>query len=274
MEQDLDHFLENTALGYRFSANLGFLWTDIPLVDAIYKAADAGFDAVECHWPYAIAPAAVAAALSKTGLTMLGINADCGDRQAGDFGLAAIVGREAEARDAIDAAVAYAAAINAGAVHVLAGKSDGGPAARTCYRDNLAYATEAAAPFDINILIEPINRIDVPHYHLSYVEDAVALIRSLGHPNLKMMFDCYHVQIMQGDICRRLTTYLDDIGHVQIAAVPDRGEPDRGELSYTDVLAALYGGGYQGFVGAEYRPRINTAAGLGWLATFKTIGSM
>lgn len=256
---------------HKFSANLGFLWADLPLVDAVYKAAEAGFDAVECHWPFEVPAIQLRAALTATGLPLLGINARCGDRQAGAFGLAAIPARAAEARDNIDEAIAYAVASGARAVHVLAGRSDHSPAADHCYRDNLVYAARAAAAHDIMILIEPINQSDVPDYHLSHVEAAVEIIEALGHANLKLMFDCYHVQIMQGDICRRLASYADHIGHVQIAAVPDRGEPDAGELFYPAVLAALRHSGYQGFIGAEYRPRGDIQLGLSWLSDFQNL---
>jgi hydroxypyruvate isomerase len=258
---------------YKFSANLGFLWTELPLDEAIIRAADAGFDAVECHWPYDLPASRILQALQKAGLSMLGINARCGDRVAGEFGLAALPARVAEARRDIDEAIAYAAAINAGAVHVMAGKSDASHQAHKCYRDNLAYAANRAMLHGLTILIEPINQLDVPGYHLSYVEDAIDLIASLGCANIKLMFDCYHTQIMQGDICRRLTAHIDHIGHVQIAAVPDRGEPDAGELFYPAVLAALYGAGYQGFIGAEYRPRYNIDTGLDWLEKFKQADS-
>jgi hydroxypyruvate isomerase len=256
----------------KFSANLGFLWTDLALPDAVRAAAAAGFDAVECHFPFAIAPADVTAALTATNMPMLGLNTRRGDR-ADDFGLAALVGREAAARAAIDEAVGYAAAIKARAVHVMAGRSGGGKAAARCFRANLAYAAAAAAAHGITILIEPINRRDVPDYHLSTTEDAVDIIAAVGAENIKMMFDCYHIQIMQGDVTHRIQTYLPYIGHVQIAAVPDRGEPDDGELDYHYVLTALDAAGYDGFVGAEYRPRTTTAAGLGWLSAARSWAS-
>ena len=248
----------------KFSANLGFLWTDLALPDAVRAAAAAGFDAVECHFPFAIPPAEVTAALTATNMPMLGLNTRRGDR-ADDFGLAAMVGREAAARAAIDEAVSYAAAIKARAVHVMAGRSGGGKAAARCFCANLAYAAAAAAAHGITILIEPINRRDVPDYHLSAIEDAIDIIGAVGAENIKMMFDCYHIQIMQGDVTRRLCDHLNFIGHVQIAAVPDRGEPDGGELDYQYLLTELDAAGYDGFVGAEYRPRTTTEAGLGWL---------
>lgn len=254
----------------RFSANLGFLWAEMELTNAILAAASAGFDAVECHWPFDVPPARMIETLHDAGLPMLGLNTRRGNVEAGDFGLAAVVGRESEVRGFIDEAVGYAASINATAVHVMAGRTDRGAASEVCYRKNLAYAAELAAPHGITILIEPINQRDVAGYHLSYVEDAVATIEALQSDNVKMMFDCYHVQIMQGDLIHRLCKHLDYIGHVQIAAVPDRGEPNAGELDYRGILMALDAAGYEGFIGAEYRPRTTTIDGLGWLEAAKS----
>ena len=207
------------------------------------------------------------AALTATKLPMLGLNTRRGNVDAGDFGLAACVGREDEARRHIDEAVDYAAAIGAGSVHVMAGRTDGNVAAETAYCEALAYAAAAAARHDMTILIEPINQRDVANYHLSTVEAGVATIKEVGLGNIKLMFDCYHIQIMQGDLIRRIEANLDFIGHIQIAAVPDSAEPDHGELAYKDILLALNAAGFDGFVGAEYRPAQSTDAGLGWLET-------
>ncbi|MDE3026877.1 MAG: TIM barrel protein [Paracoccaceae bacterium] len=250
----------------QFSANLGFLFTELSLPQAIFAAHDCGFDAVECHFPYDVPAAEVAEALAATGLPMLGLNTQRGNVVAGDFGLSALPGRQAEARAAIDEAIAYAAAIGALNVHVMAGKTDGGAAAEATFRDNLRYATDAAARQGLSVLIEPINTRDVPGYHLNRVEHAAEIIAALGQSNLRLMFDCYHVQITQGDLFHRLTEYLPLIGHVQIAAVPDRGEPDAGELCYPQILAHLAALGYARPIGAEYRPRGgDTRAGLSWL---------
>jgi len=253
----------------RYSANLGFLFTDLPLPNAIHAASKAGFDAVECHFPYDVPAAEVAQALRETGLTMLGLNTWPGDKAAGDFGLAAVPGREDEARAAISQAVDYAVATGTKAVHVMAGRTDGGDAAEATFRTNLAHACDLAAAHGITILIEPINTRDVQGYHLSRTGHAARIIAALDRPNLKLMFDCYHMQIMQGDLAIHLRDLMPIIGHIQIAAVPDRGEPDQGEVDYHWLMRHLAGLDYNWFVGAEYRPRSGTAAGLGWLGRFR-----
>ena len=250
----------------RFSANLGFLWTELPLPAAIRAAAAAGFDAVECHWPYDVPAAEIRAALVDTGLPMLAINTRRGDVAAGELGLAALPGREAEARAAIDEALAYARAIGAGAVHVMAGRAEG-PAAEAAFLSNLAHA--AARAEGIGILIEPLNHHDAPGYFLSRSDQAADLIARLGHPAVRLMFDCYHVQIMEGDVSRRLARHLPIIGHVQIAAVPDRGAPDHGELEHGHVLGLLAALGWTCPIGAEYRPGGPTEATLEWLSARK-----
>lgn len=248
----------------RLSANLGFLWTELPLPEAIRAAARAGFEAVECHWPYAVDPAEVSAAMAETGLPMVGLNTPRGDTARGDNGLAALPGREGEARAAIDQAIDYAQAIGAQKVHVMAGKAEG-PAARATFLANLAHAAERAAAAGVGILIEPLNPRDAPGYFLNSSALAAEILTELGRPAVAMMFDCYHIQIVEGDLTRRLERLLPLIGHVQIAGVPERGEPDRGEVAYERLLPALDAMGYDGFVGAEYRPAGATEAGLGWM---------
>lgn len=250
----------------KFSANLGFLFADKPLPDAIRAAAGAGFDAVECHWPYEVPPEAVRQALDRSGLAMLGLNTRRGDP--GENGLTALPGREVEARAEIDRAIAYARAVGALNIHVMAGFASG-PEAEAVYRRNLAYACDQAAADGITILIEPLNRYDAPGYVLSTTDQARAVIEAVERPNLKLMFDTYHVQIMEGDVIRRFRALQPLIGHVQFASVPDRGEPDQGELDLVYVLAAIRDAGWTAPVGAEYRPRQGTEHGLGWLARFR-----
>jgi 2-dehydrotetronate isomerase len=251
----------------KFSANLGFLWADRPLPDAIRAAKAAGFDAVECHWPYDVPAAETKAALEETGLPMLGLNTRRGNVTIGENGLAALPGREADARSVIDEAIAYAGAVSAGAIHVMAGNSSG-PRARQAFRDNLAYACDAAGDA-VTILIEPLNHYNAPGYFLNSTAQATDIIREVGRANLRMMFDFYHVQIMEGDVTRRFETLLPFIGHVQVASVPDRGPPDHGELDYLYVLGRIEALGWSGPIGAEYVPETTDAPDVHWLARYR-----
>lgn len=248
----------------RFSANLGFLWAELPLPDAIRAAKTAGFDAVECHWPYATIAADVRAALDETGLQMLGLNTARGDASAGENGLAALPERVDDARAAIDEAISYASAIGCKAVHVMAGFSSG-TAARETFVANLIYACAQASPHGISILIEPLNRYDAPGYFLTTTTQAIDLIDTVGAPNLKLMFDCYHVQLMEGDLSHRLHDLMPHIGHIQFASVPDRGPPNTGEVNYDHIFDVIASLGYNKPLGAEYKPRGPTAETLLWL---------
>ncbi len=249
----------------KFSANLGFLWGELPLPDAIRAAKAAGFDAVECHWPYDVPAAEVKAALDETGLPMLGINTVRGDVAAGENGLSALPGREAEAQAAIDQAVDYAASIGARNIHVMAGFASGETAHRT-FCSNLAHACGRAAEHGIGIVIEPLNPYDAPGYFLNSTGLAAAIIEELGQPNLKLMFDCYHVQLIEGDISHRLERLMPLIGHIQFASVPERAAPDRGELHYPYVFDRIAALGWTVPLGAEYKPGGATEPTLGWLA--------
>ncbi len=248
----------------QFSANLGFLWTELPLPDAIRAAKAAGFDAVECHWPYEVDSAEVKAALDETGLTMLGLNTSRGDVAAGDNGLSALPDRTAEARAAIDQAIAYAQDINARNIHVMAGFSQGAEA-HGGFVENLKYACARAAPLGISILIEPLNHYDAPGYFLQTTEQAAALIAEVGASNLKLMFDCYHVQLMEGDLTNKLRQLQTQIGHIQFASVPDRGAPDHGEINFDYVFRVIKGLGFATPLGAEYKPQGATCETLRWL---------
>lgn len=248
----------------RFSANLGFLWADRPLPDAIHAAKAAGFDAVECHWPYDVPAGDVTAALQETGLRMLGLNTRRGDIASGENGLSALPGRDKDARAAIDEAITYAVAINTPNIHVMAGFAEGRDAHET-FVENLRYACEKAAPYGITILIEPLNRYDAPGYFLTTTDQALAVIADVGTTNLKLMFDCYHVQLMEGDLTHRIEALLPSIGHIQFASVPDRGAPDNGEVNYAHIFSTIARLGYDAPLGAEYKPGGGTDATLSWM---------
>ena len=250
----------------KLSANLGFLWADRPLPDAIVAAKAAGFDAVECHWPYSVDVKDISEALSETGLPMLGLNTRRGNTDAGENGLSALVGREHDARAAIDEAIHYAAALNVPKIHVMAGFASG-PSAHVCFVENLRYACENAAQHGITILIEPLNKYDAPGYFLTTTQQGIEIISEVAQANLKLMFDCYHVQLMEGDVSHKLEALLPHIGHIQFASVPTRGTPDQGELNYAHVFEVIEKLNYTAPLGAEYKPSGDTDASLGWMQT-------
>lgn len=251
-----------------FSANLGFLWTELTLPDAIRAARQAGFSAVECHWPYDVTPAEVNLALSETGMIMTGINTRQGVNGLDDFGVTAMPNREDEARSYIDEAIAYGASIGCLNINAAAGKTGGTKQAETVFRENLAYACEKAAEHGISILVEPVNQRDAPGFHVSRIERAIETIEAVGADNLKLMFDCYHVQITQGDLTRNLERAMPYIGHIQFASVPLRHEPNIGEVNFLDLFQLIDDLGWEGYVGAEYRPQGTTDEGLTWLKSW------
>lgn len=250
----------------KFSANLGFMWTDRSLPDAIRAAKAAGFDAVECHFPYSTPAEDINQALRETGLQMLGLNTIRGDAAAGDNGLAALPDRVDEARTAIDQALAYAALIKTPYIHVMAGNASGNRAHAT-FIANLRYASEQAKQNGQTILIEPLSKYAAPDYFLTTTGQACDIISEIGADNIKLMFDCYHLQIMEGDLSNLFRKLLPVIGHVQFASVPDRAEPDEGEINYRHLFQLFETMGYTAPLGAEYKPRGDTDATLGWMQT-------
>ncbi|OSQ47560.1 hydroxypyruvate isomerase family protein [Marivita geojedonensis] len=247
----------------KFSANLGFLWNDRPLPAAIRAAKAAGFDAVECHWPYDVPPSETRAALEETGLPMLGLNTITGGP--GAFGLSALPDRVTDARDAIRQAVDYAVDIGAQSVHVMAGTAEGASARQT-FLDNLRFA-RSICPETITLLIEPLNPHDAPGYFLRTTDQAAGVIAELGLPGIKLMFDCYHVGRTEGDLVTRLRNLMPILGHIQFASVPDRGTPDHGEIDYRCVFSEIASLGWSRPLGAEYRPAGDTDASLDWMKT-------
>jgi 2-dehydrotetronate isomerase len=257
----------------RFAANLGHLFIERPLIERFGAAAAAGFGAVELLSPYEVAPSAVKAELQRYGLAQLGINTPVG--RDGESGLAAVPGREREWHDAFAFTLDYAVAIGARSIHCLAGRvpPEQRPAADRVFIGNLTRAAEAAAKAGLMLLIEPINPRDRPDYFLNRVEHAADIVAKVGAPNLRIQFDFYHAQIVGGDLIRRFEAHLPSIGHVQIAGVPMRREPDEGEVNYPEIFAALDRLGYAGFVGCEYRPRGRTEDGLAWARPYGILPS-
>ena len=266
----------------RFAANLSMLYPEHAFLDRFTAAAADGFDAVEYLFPYAFAAAELAARLQAHGLTQALFNAPPGNFDAGERGLACLPDRVDEFRRGfIDQALPYAQALGCQRVHVMAGLAPAGVARQAladCYQANLAWAAAQAAPHGVAVQIEPINPRDIPGYFLNRQDNAHALVQAIGAPNLQVQFDLYHCQIVEGDLAMKLRQYLpadgsSRVGHLQIAGVPERHEPDGGEVNFPYLLDLVDALGYTGFVGCEYRPKDPTAggtsAGLGWLRRYR-----
>jgi len=251
----------------RFSANLGFLWSDRPLLARIEAAARAGFRAVEMHWPYDVPASEVAAVARRNEVTLLGINTAPGNFAAGERGLGAIPGRERDFQGTVDQSIEYCRVSGATAIHVMAGNvaSLDRERARAVFAANLRVAAAKAAAQQLTLLLEPLNPDDNPGYFYSTVPEAVSLIEELQLPNLKLQFDVYHVARAEGDVLAKLDRYRPHIGNIQIASVPARAEPDEGEIAYPVIFAAVEKLKYAGRVGCEYRPRGDTDEGLIWI---------
>jgi 2-dehydrotetronate isomerase len=246
----------------RFAANLGYLFTDRPLVERFGAAAAAGFKAVELQFPYDLAPTAAKAEIDRHGLIMLGVNT----RATPESGLAAVPGRERDFDALFKQALDYATVIGASAIHCMAGvvPPEQRPAAERTFIANLLRASDLAAAKNITLLIEPLNHRDRSDYFLFRADQGADIIAKVNRPNVRLQFDFYHNQISGGDLLTRFEKYLAVIDHVQIAAVPSRAEPDEGEVNYPAIFEGVDRLGYRGWIGCEYKPRGKTEAGLAW----------
>ncbi|HSQ72266.1 MAG TPA: 2-oxo-tetronate isomerase [Rubrivivax sp.] len=262
----------------QFAANLSMLYQELPFLDRFAAAAQDGFEAVEYLFPYAFDRQDIAARLKAHGLRQVLFNAPPGNWEAGERGLACLPGRQSEFREAMNLALEYAAALDCPRVHAMAGLAPAGTARETLratYIDNLRWAAQQAARQQVDVLIEPINTRDIPGFFLNRQDDAHAVVAEVGEPNLKVQMDLYHCQIVEGDVTMKLRQYLPTgrVGHLQVAGVPQRHEPDIGELNHAYLFTVLDELGYDGWVGCEYRPQAGarpggTSEGLGWLQPY------
>ncbi len=267
----------------RFAANLSMLYPELEFLDRFEAAARDGFQGVEYLFPYAWEPREIAARLKANGLQQVLFNTAPGNWEGGERGLACIPGREAEFAKAIEQALAYAQVLECPRIHAMAGLV---PAAstrdsvRATYVSNLRNAAAVAAKQGVDLLLEPINTRDIPGFFLNRQDDAHRLVEEIGAPNVKVQFDLYHCQIVEGDVAMKIRQYLPTgrVGHFQIAGVPQRHEPDLGELHHPylfgviDEVSAQCG--WQGWVGCEYRPARGsqpggTSAGLAWMKAWQ-----
>lgn len=272
----------------QFAANLSLMYTDLPFLDRFEAAAQDGFRGVEFLFPYAWDPHEIRARLEANGLQQVLFNTPAAGWDAasaeslwqqGQRGTASLPGREDEFRAGVALALRYALALSCPRIHLMAGLLPAGASFHdhlTTYQHNLKWAARQAANTGCEVLIEPINTRDIPGYYLNRQADAHQVVQSVGAPNLKVQMDLYHCQIVEGDVAHKITQYLPSgrVGHFQIAGVPDRHEPDIGELNYPylfqliDTLSAQCN--WQGWIGCEYRPQHGaqtggTSAGLVWL---------
>lgn len=256
----------------RFSANLTMMYTEYGFLDRFSAAARDGFTGVEFLFPYEHPAQSIADRLKENGLQQVLFNAPPGDWKAGERGNTALVGREAEFREGFERALEYAHALGCPRIHCMAGLVPRGSdraSMRATYAANLAWAAERAQSHRISVLIEPIAGRNIPGYFLNFQEEAHTLVAEIDAPNLKVMMDLFHCQVAEGDLAMKVRKYLADpkqtrVGHFQIASVPERQEPDRGEVNYEYLFGVLDELGYEGWVGCEYAPRAGTSEGLGW----------
>jgi len=247
----------------RLCANLKWLFTELPFLDRFDAAARAGFEAVEYASPYECPASEIRARLRACGLQQALFNTPAG----GGSGMACIPGRRGEFRDGLEKALAYANDLDCGLVHVMAGivpPEVSRDTAAACYGASIAWAAERAAAAGVKLVLEPINQRDVPGFFLETQEQGAAVIEAVGDDHVGLQFDIYHCQVAQGDVTRRMEALMRVIAHMQIADVPGRNEPGTGEIAWDFVFRRIDELGYRGWVGCEYRPIVETTAGLGW----------
>lgn len=253
----------------RFAANLSMLFTEHPFEERFFHAARAGFRAVEYLFPYDYEPEKLAALLRENNLEQVLFNMPPGDWANGERGLAALPGREAEFAAGVETALRYARALNCPRLHAMAGILPEGAdraEAERVYKANIRLAATRLAAQGLTLCLEPINQRSMPGYFLSTVGQAAAYIEELDAPNVQLQFDYFHVQMQEGCVALKFREHFDIIGHCQLAGVPERHEPDTGELNYAYLFAQADALGYAGYIGCEYTPAGDTAEGLGWLA--------
>lgn len=253
----------------RFAANLSLMFNEVPFLDRFGAAARAGFEAVEFLFPYDHPAEAVADRLRANGLAQALFNLPPGDWAAGERGLGALPERRDEMRAKFEAAVPYIRATGTPCVHLMAGKTDRSAPHAAAFRDAVAWTAGRLADLGVTLVLEPLNTRDNPGYHLVDFDEAEALVHDLALPNLKLQFDLYHCQILHGDVTRRLEAAMPIVGHIQIASVPSRNEPDGEELNFPYLFDLVDRLGYRGYIGCEYRPRGRTEDGLGWFAPYR-----
>lgn len=261
----------------RFAANLSMMYTEHSFLERFAAAANDGFAAVEFLFPYEFPADTISGLLKNHGLRQVLFNAPPGDWKAGERGISALPGREREFREGFQRALEYAAALDCPRVHCMAGLAAAGAdraRMRTTFLENLGWAADQAAPAGVDVLIEPIAQRNIPGFFINLQEEGHAVVAELARPNLKVQMDLFHCQVAEGDLATRMRKYLaapSRVGHLQIAGVPARHEPDTGEVRYEYLFDLIDQLGYEGWIGCEYAPAAATSAGLGWFRKLQPV---
>jgi len=252
------------AIMPKLAANLSMLFTELDFLERFAAARAAGFRHVEYQFPYAIPADDLAAAARKAGVSVVLHNLPAGDMAKGERGIAALPGREAEFREGVERAIAYASVVRCPRLNCLAGLAPADEVHFATLVANVRYAARRLGEVGIQLMIEAINTRSVPGFFLSGSQQAIDVLNAAGEGNAFLQYDLFHMQIMEGDLACTIERHLARIGHIQIADVPDRHEPGTGEINFEFLLAHLERIGYSGWVGCEYNPRGDTLAGLTW----------
>jgi len=255
----------------KFAANLTMLFTELPFLERFKAAADAGFAAVEFLFPYEYRKSDLIAALKDNGLTLVLHNLPAGNWAGGERGIACHPDRAADFRAGVDRAIEYATALDCPQVNCLAGILPEGTAreaAEAVLTANLRYAADRLEAAKIGLLLEPVNSRDIPGFFVDRPSYGLKIISATGSKNLKLQYDIYHAQVMEGDLANTIERNLARIGHIQLADNPGRHEPGTGEINYPYLFRRIDGLGYTGWIGCEYKPMGETAEGLSWLKPY------
>jgi hydroxypyruvate isomerase len=256
----------------KFSANLSMLFNEVDFMQRFRCAKEQGFTAIEYMFPYDYSVQALRGALEENQLTQVLQNLPAGDWAAGERGIACLPGREAEFRDGVGLAVEYARALGCAQINCLIGNPDKSVAQHKTDEivvANLSYAARELAKANIRLLVEPINKYDMPAFYLQTTRQALELMDWVASPNLFIQYDIYHMQRMEGELAHTMETLLQKIAHIQVADNPGRHEPGTGEINYDYLFRALDKMGYRGWIGCEYKPATTTATGLSWIKQYQ-----
>jgi len=255
----------------KFSANLSMLFTEVGFADRFERAARAGFKGVECQFPYELPKEDIAEKLKKYVQEIVLFNVPAGNWAAGERGIACLPGRESEFQEGVGKAIEYGKALKCPRINVLVGltpKNVPADKVRQTLVSNLKFAADAMQKAGIALLIEALNDKDIPGFYLVRSSDTFKLIDEVGHPNLSLQYDIYHMQVMEGNLAKTIQQNVKRIGHIQLADNPGRNEPGTGEINFTNLFKFIDESGYTGWIGCEYKPAGKTEDGLGWVKPY------